>query len=468
MSQAISSFPALVGGGRKVRTIHGALVPYINADNAATTPPLALVEEKVRQFLATYGSVHRGSGFHSRVSTEIFSAARQVILELVHGDEGRLEICFTANTTSAVNKLRRKLNLRGADGDRLFLSEFEHSSNDLPWRECRPIRIAATPSAPLDLDDLARKLAESPARGRKVVAVTGASNLTGALSELAEIAQVTHRYGGLLFVDAAQLVAHRAIHAEGTGRDDHIDFLAFPGHKMYAPYGSGVLIGDRKILAASVSDDLGGGTVDFVTPAQFDLTADVFRRENPGTPNAVGAVAMAAAAVVLKDLIGFDAVARHEQELLDAASQRWPAIASLGVLCALDYSAARKCAILSFVMQGIDHGLLAARLSHEFGVGVRHGHLCQFAHVARLLGLSPREVAAIRGEVLSGNRDAMYGVVRASFGIGNRTAEVVRIGDALEEIGGTPERNARYFRDAAGQWQPRGIPPLSGREFFRF
>jgi selenocysteine lyase/cysteine desulfurase len=152
---------------------------------------------------------------------------------------------------------------------------------------------------------------------------------------------------------------------------------------------------------------------------------------------------------------------------LDAARERWSTIPGLRVLCDLGYAAARKCAILSFVMDGIDHGLLAARLSHEFGVGVRHGHLCQFAYVAKLLGLSQREIAAIRGEVLSGNRDAMYGVVRASFGIGNRAEEVVRIGDALEEIGRTPDRNAQYVRDAAGQWTPRGITPNAGREFFR-
>jgi selenocysteine lyase/cysteine desulfurase len=450
-----------------VRTIHGSWVPYVNADNAATTPPLALVQEKVQQFLASYGSVHRGSGFNSRISTEIFCAAREVILELVHGDDGRLAICFTSNTTSAINKLRRKLDLRPADGDRLLVSEFEHSSNDLPWRQCQPIRIPATAEAQLDLDYLAQCLAQCPARGRKLVAVTGASNLTGALTDLAEIAKVTHRYGGLLLVDAAQLVAHRAIYAEGTGQGDQIDFLAFPGHKMYAPYGAGVLVGDRKILGAAAPDDLGGGTVDFVTPTQFDLTADFFRRENPGTPNAVGAVAMAVAGVVLKDMVGFDAITQHEQELLDAACERWSTIPGLRVLCDLEYAAARKCAILSFVMEGIDHGLLAARLSHEFGVGVRHGHLCQFAYVAKLLGLSQQEIAAIRSRVLAGNRDAMYGVVRASFGIGNRAEEVLRIGDALEEIGGSPERNAQYVRDAAGQWMPRGIATGAGREFFR-
>jgi selenocysteine lyase/cysteine desulfurase len=132
-----------------------------------------------------------------------------------------------------------------------------------------------------------------------------------------------------------------------------------------------------------------------------------------------------------------------------------------------DYSAQRKCAIVSFVLEGHPHALLAARLSHEFGIGVRHGHLCQFAYLARLLGLSSAEVAAIRGEVLAGRREAMYGVVRASFGIGNRVEDVLRIGDALEEIAATPQRKQLYARNAAGEWMPKGLPASDGAEFFR-
>ena len=140
------------------------------------------------------------------------------------------------------------------------------------------------------------------------------------------------------------------------------------------------------LLSATAPDEIGGGTVDFVTPAQYDLAAEPFRRENSGTPNAVGIVAMAVAAQVLKHKIGFAAIAQHEQDLLDAARQRFPRIDGLRVLGELDYSAKRKCAILSFALEGHPHALLAARLSHEFGIGVRHGHLCQFAYVARLLG----------------------------------------------------------------------------------
>jgi selenocysteine lyase/cysteine desulfurase len=221
------------------------------------------------------------------------------------------------------------------------------------------------------------------------------------------------------------------------------------------------------MLSATAPDEIGGGTVDFVTLGEYDLAPDAFRRENSGTPNAVGIVAMAVAAQVLKHKVGFAAVAEHEQDLLTAAQQRFRQIGGLNVLGELDYSAQRKCAILSFSLQGLSHCLLAARLSHEFGIGVRHGHLCQFAYLARLLGLSPVEVAEIRGQVLAGKREAMYGVVRASFGISNRVEDVLRIGDALDEIAATPDRRQFYTCNSAGEWAPKGLAPIDTAKFFR-
>jgi selenocysteine lyase/cysteine desulfurase len=460
-------FPPLIGQDRRIRTILGSDVDYLDADAAATTRPLQIVDEKVREFLSTYGSVHRGSGANSRRSTEIFVAARQAVVELVDADPLQTLLCVTGNTTAAVNKLRRKLDLRADRGDTVLLSDFEHSSNDLPWRGLNPVRIPAGDDGVLDLSVLEDHLARRKGGSRLLVAVTGASNLTGALTPLGAIARLTHRHGGLLFVDAAQLAGHRAISMRGSGQDDHLDFLAFSGHKMYAPFGAGVLLGDARLLTATAPDEIGGGTVDFVTPARYDLAPEPFRRENSGTPNAVGIVAMAVAAQVLKEKIGFAAVARHEQGLLDAAAQRLPRIDGLRVLGDLDYSAKRKCAILSFTLEGHSHALLAARLSHEFGIGVRHGHLCQFAYVARLLGLAAAEVASIRGEVLAGRREAMYGVVRASFGISNRVEDLARIGDALEEIAATPQRKQLYARNAAGEWMPKGLPAFDAAEFFR-
>jgi cysteine desulfurase / selenocysteine lyase len=461
-----SRFPPLVGQDRRIRTILGTEVEYLDADIAATTRPLELVEEKVLEFLSTYGSVHRGSGVNSRQSTELFVAARQVLIDFVDGDPRKTLLCVTSNTTAAINKLRRKLDLRAEHGDMVLLSEFEHSSNDLPWRGLNPVRIPAGNAGVLDLDLLDHHLARRQGNGRALVAVTGASNLTGQLTPIGAIAEITHRHGGLVFVDAAQLAGHRAISMRGSGRGDHVDFLAFPGHKMYAPFGAGVLLGEARLLSATPPDEIGGGTVDFVTFDQYDLAAEAFRRENSGTPNAVGIVAMAVAAQALKHEAGFAAIVEREQDLLDAARQSFPQIDGLRVLGELDYSASRKCAILSFALRGCPHALLAARLSHEFGIGVRHGHLCQFAYVARLLDLSAREIAAIREEVLAGHREAMYGVVRASFGIHNGIGDIGRITDAMAEIVATPQREQLYTRNATGEWLPKGLPPVDTGKFF--
>jgi selenocysteine lyase/cysteine desulfurase len=456
-----------------VRTILGPHVEYLDADAAATTRPLEVVQEKVLEFLARYGSVHRGSGANSRWSTEIFAAARRKLVDFVDADPRNTLVCITGNTTAAINKLRRKLDLRPENGDMVVLSEFEHSSNDLPWRGHNPIRIPAGDDGVLDLNELEDRLAHRPRKGRLLVAVTGASNLTGGLTPIHEIARITHRYGGMVLVDAAQLAAHRPISMRGgapaqrVGDGEHLDFVAFTGHKMYAPFGAGVLIGDARLLSATPPDEIGGGTVEFVTREHFDLAPEAFRRENSGTPNAVGIVAMAVAADVLKHEVGFAAIQRHEQDLLDAARLRLPPIDGLRVLGDLDYSARRKCAVLSFSLDRHPHALLAARLSHEFGIGVRHGHLCQFAYVARLLGLSAAEVAAIRNEVLAGHREAMYGVVRASFGISNSTADIQRLADALEEIAATPQRKELYILTAGGEWLPKGLPPIDAAEFFR-
>ncbi len=460
-------FPPLVGRDRTVRTIFGNEVEYLDADAAATTRPLEIVQEKVLEFLSTYGSVHRGSGANSRLSTEIFVAAREAMLDFVNASSDAA-ICITSNTTAAINKLRRKLNLRSERGDCVVLSEFEHSSNDLPWRALNPVRIPAGDDGVLDLDVLKREVIHRQGSGRTLVAVTGASNLTGALMPIREIAFLAHCAGAMIFVDAAQLAGHRAIDMQGARGGDYLDFVAFSGHKMYAPFGAGVLIGDAKALGQTGPDDIGGGTVDFVTLDTYDLASDIFRRENAGTPNAVGLVAMAVAAGMLKKTIGFEDIELHEQELLDAARQRLSNIKGLRLFGELDYSAARKCAILSFVLEGHDHALVAARLSHEYGIGVRHGHLCQFAYVARLLGLTPRQISQTRDVVISGNRDAMYGVVRASFGLGNRIEDIERLGEALEEIAATPKREQLYERNETGEWLPREMVPQNASEFFLF
>ena len=225
---------------------HGSL--YLDADTAATTRPLEIVyASRVAEFLATYGSVHRGSGMPtSRWSTEVFRWPPGPKCSILFRcrPKPQMSICVTGNTTSAINKLRRKLAFDAANGDEIYLSEYEHSSNDLPWRGWNPTRVPADRDGLIDLTALDDMLKRRHGRGRLLVALAGASNLTGGLAPLPEVARITHRHGGLLFVDgAAQLLVGIARPTCGEDSGDHmvldIDFMAFSGHKMYASFGTG-------------------------------------------------------------------------------------------------------------------------------------------------------------------------------------------------------------------------------------
>lgn len=425
-------------------------VRYLDLDKAATTAPFESVLDAVTRFMRRYGSVHRGAGFKSRWSTAVFERASAEVLSFIGASGGDYSLAFAGNTTTAINKLVRLLNI-GPD-DAVLLSEFEHSSNDLPWRRAgRMVRVPAEETGAFDMGRLEAALKETRVSGRKVVTVTGASNITGALTPIRDIAALAHAHGALVVVDAAQLAAHRPVDMAASG----IDFLAFAGHKMYAPFGCGVLVGRRDFMAAARPDDVGGGNVRFGTAEAFDLHDDPFRRHTSGTPNAVGALAMALAGRTLVRTVGFDAVAEHEQAILARAREVFPSIEGLQTYCDMGYDAARKCAVLPFNLAGVPAGLVAARLGHEFGIGVRSGVMCQFGYVARLMGVPEEAVESARREALAGRPGGMYGLVRASFGLGNGPEDVDRLAEALRRIRDTPEAAAGYRLDEKGSWVPR-------------
>lgn len=453
----LNEAPRLCGEGLTVQTPHGR-VRYLDLDKAATTPPFESVLEAVTRFMGRYGSVHRGAGDKSRWSTAVFERSVSEILDFVGAPASSYSLALAANTTGAVNKLVRLLKV-GPD-DAVLLSEFEHSSNDLPWRRAgRLVRIAADEAGAFDLGRFEEALKTTVVRGRKFVAVTGASNITGALTPLGEIADLAHAHGALLAVDAAQLVAHRPVDMAASGAD----FLAFAGHKMYAPFGCGVLVGRREFMSEAEPDDLGGGNVAFGSAESYALHADPFRRMTAGTPNAVGALAVALAGRRLRGSISFEAVVEHERAILSRAAEVLPALNGLRTYGEMGYDAGRKCAVLPFNLTGVPAGLVAARLGHEFGIGVRSGVMCQFGFVARLMGVAPEAVEAARKEALAG-RGSSYGLVRASFGLGNVPEDVDRLAQALKRIRATPEGASDYRVDEKGAWVPRrsDAPDLDG------
>ena len=200
----------------------------------------------VNEFLPWYSGVHRGTGYKPRAATAVFEQARGIIGDFVGADREHDIVVFTKNATEALNKLARSLEL-GPDAV-VLTTELEHHSNDLPWRRvARTEAVRVTPAGTLDvehLDSLLRRHA-----GRCVIlAVSGASNVTGVVQPVHELAAKVHAVGGRIVVDAAQLAPHRTIDMRSHDDPGHLDHVVMSAHKFYVPFGAGALVGPPRVV----------------------------------------------------------------------------------------------------------------------------------------------------------------------------------------------------------------------------
>jgi len=311
--------------------------------------------------------------------------------------------------------------------------------------------VGLTPEGHIDLDAIEGAL--QAADGEiGLVAVCGASNVTGFVSPIHEAAEIAHRYGARISVDAAQLAPHHRIDARPAGDPGHLDFISLSGHKMYAPYGAGILVAPRDFFAGT-PEVLGGGAISIVT---WDDTywADLPDREEAGSPNVVGAVALGVAIETLLGL-GFDDMLADEIRLGDRMLQGLSRIPGVGVLGGLASNGSGRLALTSFVVEGVDHGLVAAALGHEWGIAVRHGCFCAHPYMIHLLHMTQAEVGAIVDEVSVGHHVRLPGAVRASLAPYNTEQEVDHFLDAVQDIasGGI---KASYEYTGDGEYAPAG------------
>ena len=199
-------------------------------------------------------------------------------------------------------------------------SGMEHHSNDLPWRAAaHTVHVRLTPDGRLDLADFEEQL-DRYADRVALVAITGASNVTGLLNPIHQLAEKAHAVGALFMADCAQLAPHRKVEMLPLSDPAHLDFVSISAHKMYAPFGTGAIVGRRDIFERGDPDMTGGGTVEIVTLDNV-VWAEPPEREEAGSPNTVGAIALAAAMRQLSQ-VGMDAVAAHEAELTAYALER--------------------------------------------------------------------------------------------------------------------------------------------------
>jgi selenocysteine lyase/cysteine desulfurase len=381
----------------EVPLVDGTSTRFVNFDYAASAPPLASVHRVVTTTLAHYASIHRGQSYLSRVSTAAYERAREIVAESTGARPDDVTV-FTRNTTDALNLLDT------ATPGRVVHLDIEHHANLLPWRRGTHTAVPAAANLEASLQALEQELQREPAA---LVAITGASNVTGECPPLRALADLAHRHGARLAVDGAQLAPHRPVDMEATG----IDYLACSGHKLYAPYGGGALVGRRDWLDAADPHQHGGGAVVSVTLDDVIWKPSPARHEG-GTPNLVGAVSLGAAFEALHEL-GFDAIREHELTLYEQLLQ---GLKRLGIRPLRIWPEHDDLVgVASFNVPGYRADLVAAYLSAEHGIGVRGGKFCAHPLLQRF-GLGDT------------------GAVRVSIGLGTSGEDVDAILKALDML----------------------------------
>ena len=435
----------LVGEDVEVPCVDGSSRRYVSLDAAASTGSLPSVAARVQEFLPWYSSVHRGAGWKSQLATAEYEEARAAALAFA-GRAGTDDVAIICrNTTEAINHLAYRLRL--APDDVVATTVVEHHANLLPWARLAQRRyVECGADGTFGVDDVAAVL-DGPGPRPKLLAVTGASNVTGWMPPIDAIVEAAHSRGVPVLVDAAQLAPHRPLPRSA-------DFVAWSGHKMYAPFGAGVLVGPRAAFMEGDPFLAGGGAVDLVDLDEVVWT-DPPEREEAGSPNVLGAVALHAAITEL-DAIGWDRIVAHDQSMARLLRDGLAAIDGVRILGAASY----ELPVCAFEVESVPHALVAARLSAEHAIGVRHGCFCAHPYLLRLLGLSGGEVAEFRSAVLRGDRRSIPGAVRASAGLSTTVEDVEALLAAVRDIAGGGAPPVPYVQDEhTGDFWPETTDP---------
>lgn len=435
----------------EVEVRNGECVRYTNLDHAATTMPFREVKEFVNEWFNTYGSVHRGEGQKSQSTTQQYDATRERICRYVGARDGNYVI-FTKNTTESINQAA---SLWARLPGKVLVSDIEHSSNLLPWvKHDAVVQYRTDCHGTVDLNEieaLLRKHAAGPASERiKLVTFTACSNITGYSPPIYDIARLAHRYGAMVFADLCQYIPHEPVDMLPDDDEAHLDFIAFSGHKMYAPYGIGVLVGPKAFFDAQLPYHIGGGNLPYITA---DLTIKRYfteRAHDAGTPNAMGPIALSKA-MDIYDRVGQGNIVDYEHALVSYAYRELRKVPGVRIHVPAD----RIKHVIPYDLDGFDARLVAAVLSKEYGVGLRAGAFCTYEYIRKLKGVTAEQDREIAADVDRGVTRTIPVIARASFSICNGFEDCDLFVGAMADIAsrGLDHFATRYQQDPiTGNW----------------
>jgi cysteine desulfurase/selenocysteine lyase len=386
------AFPALK------RTVKGK--PVIFADNAATTlKSQRVIDAVVRYYTEICSNVHRGINVLAEEAEALYEGARETVADLLNASPR--EIVWVKNATEGINLASHLLDL-GPD-DEVVTAISEHHSNILPWSVKAKVRFAGlAPDGRVDPQSVRDLVSEKT----KLVVIGHVSNVTGLENPVADILAIARERGALSLVDASQSAPHMPIDVKALG----CDFLAFSGHKMGGPSGTGALYGREELLTACTPHAFGGGMVKRVSKEDYELE-DLPHRFEAGTPNIEGSIGLGAAADFL-DEIGLDAIHEHGLRLGRRLAEALCAIPGVSVF---PETAEGRLGIAAFTLEGFIADDLAAILCNRYGIMTRSGVHCAEPLVRHF---------------------GQDGLIRVSLYLYNTEEEVDAIARAVGEIAG--------------------------------
>lgn len=419
----------------------GSKTRRVYLDSTASTLQLGLVRDVMNKYMPYYSNTHTNVHFGAKLSTAEFEWAHNMVLSFVNANPEIYTAFFVGSgTTGGINRIARTLRESRPERTVVITSIMEHHSNDLPHRRNFdkvvhiPVVMTSNDLGCVDIEQLEKALKE---HGDKVnyVAITGVSNVTGIVNPIYDIAELAHRYGTLIVVDAAQMAAHVPI--KMSGHDNaarNIDIIALSGHKIYAPTSPGAVITRKDLFESIEPVEVGGGMVDDVHTNRYLPTRNFPDREEAGTPNIAGAIALATSLYALQT-IGMEYIDEEETTLIRQAIEKLEAIDGVVVYGQTDPAKCRRTGALSFNVKEFDHSLTAAIMNDYFNIAVRNACFCAHPYVREMITEELSEVAdGLTDEELEALADLHRGMVRASFGLYNDTKDVNALAGALQQI----------------------------------
>ena len=432
-----------IGLDTKYKLADGTISPRIYLDSTASTLMMGAAFRASKKFLNHYSNTHSLLHFSARISTKTYEWIHNKILDFVKADKNEYTSFFMGSgVTAGMNRVAKTLKRLRPERDIVLVSMMEHHSNDLPHRKHGgkvihvPLEKNHQMAGKINTQILEKYLEKFSDR-INYVSITGLSNVTGIINSINKIAKIVHKYNVYLIVDAAQMAAHVPIKMSGfNDKSKEIDVLLFSGHKTYAPGSPGVIIARKSFLSAIEPEDVGGGMVDKVYPDNYFVTKKFPDREEAGTPNILGAITLGASVHIL-DTIGMENILEEDKNLIQYTMNELNKYKEIHIYGDTDIKNCPRAGTISFNINGMDHGLVAAILNDYFNIAVRNECFCAHPYVQEMLSATHKKElddCEFKDNNLSWKMEPWMGMVRISFGIYNNKRDVDILISSIDQI----------------------------------